>query len=122
MARIATPEEEEYLLSKIRHEEIKDKLGSLVSALNNDNDKAIIDAIKLQGDKIGQFATAIDNKKIVSCIEKMRDDIIQSNEKVIKALENRLLPDTFTLIKSRMGLTESVKVEYKPANKIKSDG
>lgn len=122
MARQATPEEEEYLLSKIRHAEIKDKLGSLVSALNKDNDKDLIDAIKSQGNKIGEFANAIDNKKIVSCIEKLRDDIIQSNEKVIAALENRLLPDTFTLIKTKMGLTESVKVEYKPANKINSNG
>ncbi len=113
MARQATPEEEVYLLAKSRHYEIKDKLSTLLNTLSNSNDKALVDAIKSQKENMDTFA------QIVSSIGQMRDDIIQSNEKVIELLENRLLPDTFTLIKSRMGLTESVKVEYKPANKIK---
>jgi hypothetical protein len=63
-------------------------------------------------------------EKVIISLCEIRNEIIESNNlvinahlKVIEALENRLLPDTFVPIKS-FGTTESVKVNYKPANLI----
>ena len=60
----------------------------------------------------------INQDKILPSLQQISKDIIESNNKVIAALENRLLPDNFELVKGYGGITTSVKVNYKEANKI----
>lgn len=112
----------EALLQDKRHKELIKKLGVVVNAMSNKTDKDIVDAINGQGDKIGLLAKAILNvepsqEKVVVLLQKMTKDIIDSNNRVIETLEKRLLPDTFDLVKYQ-GVTQAVKVNYKPANKI----
>ncbi len=126
------------LLADKRHKELSGTLRNIATALSKEkDDKAIIDAIKGQGNKMSELVDAIKNipkpekpekpivnveinpQQFVSSINKICEDILASNNKVIEALENRLLPDTFILIKRQGGATESVKVNYKTAKEIK---
>jgi hypothetical protein len=128
MSKVYDTEENrfEVLLQEKRHKELINKLGVVVNALSSKTDRAVVAAINGQGDKIGLLAKAIQDiintelnqDKTVLLLQKIREDIIDSNNKVIEALENRILPDTFDLVKYQ-GITQSVKVNYKPANKIK---
>jgi hypothetical protein len=118
------------LLADKRHKELVSNLKSIVAKLSDKNDKELIRAIMGQGDKIELLAKSIldmpppevnieyNEKEFVTFVQKISTDIIESNEKLIKVLENRMLPDTFTLIKTYNGTTESVKVNYKPAKTI----
>lgn len=139
----------EALLQEKRHKELTKNLRDLFVAISTKDDKSIIDAINGQGEKIGELVTAIQSipkpEKIgalvsaiqnipkpekpqinvevkqdllISSVQQICKNIIESNNKVIEAVENRLLPDTFELIKN-YGVTQSVKVNYKPANQIK---
>lgn len=120
-----------------RHKELKKYLGEIVTAINNDNgDKELAKAIEKQAENVGKLVKAIQdmpkeekqetpeikvevNQEIViSSIGKIAKEIIESNDKVIAALENRLLPDTFTLNRGYSGQTDSVKVNYKSAKDI----
>jgi hypothetical protein len=119
------------LLADKRHKELVSNLKSIVAKLSDKNDKELIRAIMGQGDKIELLAKSIldmpppavnieyNEKEFVTFIQKISTDIIESNEKLIKVLENRMLPDTFTLIKTYNGTTESVKVNYKSAKEIR---
>lgn len=124
------------LLQDKRHKELTSSLKAMATALSNNNDKSVVDAINKQGNNIEKLVNAIQSipkpekyespivnvevnpKEFVSSINKICDDIVASNNKVIEALEKRILPDTFTLVKTYGGFTESVKVNYKPANQI----
>ena len=121
------------LLQDKRHKELTNSLKAMATALSNNSDKAVVDAINKQGDNIGQLVNAIKNiakpetpvvnvevnpKEFAATINKICEDIVASNNKVIETLNTRLLPDTFTLVKGYGGATESVKVNYKEANKI----
>lgn len=126
----------EALLEQRRHNELKGLLVKLATAMSGKDDSVIVDAINGQGSKIGELVTAIQNmpkhekqekpqvnvelnpKDFVASVQELCKEIVGSNNKVIEALENRLLPDTFTLVKSYGGATESVKVNYKAANLI----
>jgi len=126
----------EALLEQRRHNELKGLLVKLATAMSGKDDSAIVEAINGQGSKIGELVTAIQNmpkhekqekpqvnvelnpKDFVASVQELCKEIVDSNNKVIEALENRLLPDTFTLVKSYGGATESVKVNYKQANLI----
>jgi hypothetical protein len=123
----------EVLLEQKRHNELKVMLDKLTNAVSNKEDKAIVDAINGQGIKMEALVKAIQNipspkipdvkveyntKEFVSSVNKICLDIIESNNKVIKALENRILPDTFEMSRGYGGLVESVKVNYKKANLI----
>lgn len=126
----------EALLEQRRHNELKGLLVKLATAMSGKDDSVIVDAINGQGSKIGELVTAIQNmpkhekqekpqvnvelnpKDFVASVQELCKEIGGSNNKVIEALENRLLPDTFTLVKSYGGATESVKVNYKAANLI----
>ena len=121
------------LLQDKRHKELTNSLKAMATALSNNSDKAVVDAINKQGDNIGQLVNAIKNiakpespivnvevnpKEFAVTINKICEDIVASNNKVIETLNTRLLPDTFTLIKDWGEVTTSVKVNYKEANKI----
>lgn len=133
MAREVTKEEADELIAENRHREHSYLLKTIATALSKDDDKEVIDAINKQGKNFGELIQAIKSipqtelpevnvtlnpKEFVSSINKICEDIIASNEKVIETLNTRLLPDTFTLVKDSRGTTESVKVNYKQANKI----
>lgn len=114
------------LQAEKRNKELLKVLNKISETLANNTDKRLIsEIIKHQEDLV----TLIKNIKssessensdfsFVSLTEAMCKDIIESNTKLINTIENRLLPDTFTLIKNNYGVTESVKVNYKSANKI----
>ena len=123
----------ERLLADKRHKEVSYLLKNIATALSKDDDKDVIAAINKQGNNFGELIKAIKSipqtelpevnvtlnpKEFVSSINKICEDIIASNDKVIETLNKRLLPDTFTLVKDSRGTTESVKVNYKQANKI----
>ena len=131
-------EEFESLLADKRHREVAGTLKNIAtSLLKEKDDKAIVDAIKVQGDKMSELVAAIKSipkpekletpivnvelnpQQFVTSINKICEDIVASNNKVIEALNNRLLPDTFILVRGYGGVTNSVKVNYKTAKEIK---
>jgi anion-transporting ArsA/GET3 family ATPase len=133
MAYIEEIEDDEFdeIVAEKRHKEITKKLGDVATALSNQSDKAIVNAINGQGEKVAALVKAIENlpnpekvnveinqDKILPSLQQISKDIIESNNKVIAALENRLLPDNFELVKGYGGITTSVKVNSKQANQI----
>ena len=137
MARELDIEDERFeaLLSDKRHKELTGSLRAIASHLSSKDDKEVVEAIRNQGEKIGELVKAIkeipipekpekpevnielNQDKLVTLLGEICIDIVASNNKVIEALENRLLPDSFELIKN-YGVTQSVKVNYKPANQM----
>lgn len=123
----------EKLLADKRHKEVSHLLKTIATNLLKGDDKEVIDAINKQGKNFGELIQAIKSipqtelpevnvtlnpKDFVSSINKICEDIIASNEKVIETLNTRLLPHSFILVKDSRGTTESVNVLYKPSNKI----
>lgn len=116
------------LLKDKQHKELKTLLGTIATSISNTEDKEIIKAIGSQTIKVSEL---IDELKIIKnelsteefaiLTEKICSDIIESNNKVINTIENRLLPDTFGLIKDEYGVTQLVKVNYKTAKEIKNN-
>ena len=113
--------EEDFLLAENRHEELIKELKKIVYSLNDFNEENITEQ-KLVFDKILTTFETISDKsqnELVVLLNGVRDDIIEINEKLITSLENRLLPDSFSLVRNNYGHVQEVKVNYKPANKIK---
>lgn len=119
----------EVLLADKRHRELTVGLKNIATFLANKDDSSIVEAIKEQVGKMDNLVSVIQShnpdvnvelnpKEFVSSAQQICNDIIESNNKVIEALENRLLPDSFILVKGYGGITESVKVNYKQANLI----
>ena len=111
----------EYLVEEKRHKEITQVLSKIATLLSEEDNREIISIVAKQSDNINILINSIQKassislnnstvelKKFVSLIEEISNNIIESNEKVITTLENRLLPDTFDLIKS-MGVTQVVE-------------
>lgn len=119
------------LLERKWHDDIVKGFAKMATALSENNDKVVVDAINKQGGYIEQLVNVLKNvpklespivnvdipQNFAYLIDKMCKDILSSNQTVINALENRMLPDSFDLIKFN-GVTTSVKVNYKEANKI----
>jgi len=120
----------ERLLADKRHRELATSLKNIATILANKDGNELAASVNEQTSKIQALVSTILNtpkpdvnvelnaKEFVSSAQQICKDIIESNNKVIEALENRLLPDTFTLVRSYGGQTESVKVNYKQANLI----
>jgi hypothetical protein len=122
------------LLADKRHKELVSALRVISTSLNKEDKTAIVDAIHAQGlntekliglikevQKQEQPTININNDKISDALNKICADIIVSNNKVIEALESRLLPDTFEMSRGYAGgVVESVKVKYKSAKEIKN--
>jgi len=120
------------IVAEKRHKELTKQLSDLTAAITSKSDNSVADAIKGQVDNIRLLVKAIQEipkpntpnielnpKEFVTSAQQICKNIIDSNNKVIEALENRLLPDTFDLIKTIGGVTQSVKVNYKKAKDIK---
>ena len=123
----------ESLLADKRHNEVSYLLKAITDALAKDDSNEVVEAINKQGNNFGELIKAIKSipktelpevnvnlnpTEFVDSINKICEEIIKSNDKVIEALNTRLLPDTFTLVKTYAGITESVKVIYKEARLI----
>ena len=90
--------------------------------------KELVSAFIKQSEKIAERVEVIKNlpephvnvnqEKVITSLDQLCIEIVDSNNKVVDTLETRLLPDTFTLVRNNSGYTEYVKVNYKPANKI----
>ena len=102
----------EALLAEKRHKE-------LISAFLKQSEKMVelIEAIKSLPEP--NVNVDMNQEEVVTSIDQLCSEILDSNNKVVNTLETRLLPDTFTLMRNNSGYTEYVKVNYKPANKIK---
>lgn len=122
----------EKLLEDKRHKELAGSLKTIASLLSNKDDNGVSEAISIQTKKIEALVESIklmptpqipevnielNPKDFVFSVREICADIVSSNNKVIEALENRLLPDTFDLVKYN-GFTNSVKVNYKTAKEI----
>ena len=126
----------EALLEAKRHDELVTGLKKLTLAITSKDNKDVVQSINKQAERIGNLAKAIQDmpklenlkspdvnielnpKELVSSVQELCNDIIASNNKVIEALDNRLLPESFELVKGYGGITNSVKVNYLPANKL----
>ena len=119
------------LLADKRHKEIIKALNSIAISLTKETDNTISKAVLEQSDKIKNLLDGIKNApkteapiininqdQIIKSLNIICKDIIESNNKVINSLNNRPVPQSFDLVKNNFGITESVKVNYKPANKI----
>ena len=125
--REVTKDEAEEIISANRHNELKSVLKQIAFYLSSEKNekkaKEVVDEIRKQSQNIEHFFKSIElnqnSKELVSSssFNKMREDILASNERLVKTIENRLLPDTFDLIRNN-GVTQSVKVNYKEASKI----
>lgn len=123
-------EQFETLLADKRHRELTVALKNIATNLANKDDSGIVEAIKEQVVKMEELVSVIQShnpevnvelnpKEFVTSVQKIGEDIIASNNKVIEALENRLLPDTFDMVRAYGNSpVQSVKVNYKQANKI----
>ena len=116
------------LLADKRHKEITGRLGKLVEALNKPekekDDKAIVDAIKKQGESLDKVAAAIANQpkpeKSEVKVEVNNQEILpllreikEGNEKLLQAIENRNLVESFDFQYDNWGSIKTAKVNYK---------
>lgn len=109
-------------------EELLISLKEISKSLINNSDAEIAIALNNQGNKISELVKVILTnskeinieypKEFVSLVNNMCKDILLSNSKVVESISNRLLPDTFSLVKDPSGITQFVKVNYLEASKI----
>ena len=117
-------DEAQQIRERTRHKQIQQSFSKLTEAVmaSNSDDK-ILAASEKQTLAISLFAEAIKQielnpTEIVSSLLEIRNDIVASNKELVETIKTRLLPDIFTLNRFSNGITDSVKVHYKPANKI----
>jgi phosphomannomutase len=124
-------EEFELLSLEKRHLEIIEALKLISESLaKEEQDSGVLEAILAQGEKLSglidliskipapEVTVDINLEELKSSFENIKQEIIESNQKVVDTIENRLLPFSFDLIREPNGLTTSVKVNYKQANEI----
>ena len=123
------------VLERAWHEDMIKGFSKIANALSANNDREMIAAIKEQPQifklAMEQVIKSIpqpkvnaefDYEKLVNVFKSIskntEDKIEAATNKAIEAINTRLLPDTFTMVKGYGGITESVKVHYKQANQI----
>jgi seryl-tRNA synthetase len=114
------------LLEDKRHKEI----SALLKKISSKDDSAIRDAVAGQTQKIEQLAQALKSlpapqvsvelnpKEFIAQVKNICDDIVKSNNRVIDAIESRMLPESFSIERDFGGRTKIVKVNYKSAKTI----
>jgi hypothetical protein len=119
------------LLLQKRHLEIIETLKLISENLTKEEqDSGVLEAILAQGEKLKTLVNLISQipapevtvdvnlDELKTAFQNIKEEIIQSNTKVIETIENRLLPFSFDLNRESNGLTTSVKVNYKKATEI----
>lgn len=110
-----------------RNKQLLRALNKISEILASKSEKPLLEAIMEQQEKINILINSLKNTEkaeisqndFVSLTEQLRKDIIESNNKVIEAIQTRMLPDSFELVKNQYGITQSVNVKYKSAISIK---
>lgn len=119
-------DEAEKIIAASRHKELAGTLKGIATLLSKPekDDKAIIDAIKKQGDSLDKVAAAIqnqpkaekpevkvelDNKEILPLLK----DLKEGNDKIIEALNNRAVVEKFDFEYDQFGKVITAKVNYK---------
>lgn len=115
-----------------RHKELKNALKDIASVLKNpDKDgKIIAEAIKKQGDALEKLVSAIQNQpkpeKPQVNVELNQSELLpllselkNGNDRILNALENKPMVDSFQVRPSGMNNAErTINVIYKPMNQI----
>jgi len=113
-----------------RHKELTGSLKGIATLLNKPekDDKAIVDAIKKQGESLDKVAAAIsnqpkpeksevkvevNNKEILPLLKEIKE----GNDRILAALENKPMVDEFKIENGNYG-AKTVKVIYKPMSQI----
>ena len=127
MAKEIEDKEFDDLLAEKRHTELKGALkgiATLLSKPEKDDNKAIVDAIKKQGESLDKVAAAIsnqpkpekpevnvtiENKEILSLLREVKD----GNDKMLKALESKPMVESFDFQYDNWGGIKTAKVNYK---------
>ena len=129
-------DDEQFFAEELRAKQHKEQMGVLkgiATSLNKPQDNGVVDAIK---ESVRATAGLVDDVKnmpkpekpevniefnareIVSSLQAICDKIVDSNNKVVAALENKQLVDEFKISQDNWGKINTVKVVYTPANKI----
>ena len=125
-------EQRELRIAERRHEEQMSSLKGIATLLNKPekDDKAIVDAIKKQGEALDKVAAAIQNQPkpekpevnvAVSNTEilPLLREIKEGNDSILAALEKKLYVDSFKVINTgSYGNEKTINVIYKPMNQV----
>ena len=128
--------DEQFFAEELRAKQHKEQMGVLkgiATSLNKPQDNGVVDAIKESVRATAGLVDAVKNmpkpekpevniefnaREIVSSLQAICDKIVDSNNKVVAALENKQLVDEFKISQDNWGKINTVKVVYTPANKI----
>ena len=110
-------EEFNYLLAEKYHAELVDSLKAIAAHISDIDIEEVVKNQIRDFIIITQNISKANSKELYVQNKKMCEELLLSNSRVVDALTTRLLPDTFDLIRFN-GVTQSVKVNYKEANKI----
>lgn len=129
-------DDEQFFAEELRAKQHKEQMGVLkgiATSLNKPQDNGVVDAIKESVRATAGLVDAVKNmpkpekpevniefnaREIVSSLQAICDKIVDSNNKVVAALENKQLVDEFKISQDNWGKINTVKVVYTPANKI----
>ena len=129
-------DDEQFFAEELRAKQHKEQMGVLkgiATSLNKPQDNGVVDAIKESVRATAGLVDAVKNmpkpekpevniefnaREIVSSLQAICDKIVDSNNKVVAALENKQLVDEFKISQDNWGKMNTVNVVYTPANKI----
>lgn len=129
-------DDEQFFAEELRAKQHKEQMGVLkgiATSLNKPQDNGVVDAIKESVRATAGLVDAVKNmpkpekpevniefnaREIVSSLQAICDKIVDSNNKVVAALEKKQLVDEFKISQDNWGKINTVKVVYTPANKI----
>ena len=129
-------DDEQFFAEELRAKQHKEQMGVLkgiATSLNKPQDNGVVDAIKESVRATAGLVDAVKNmpkpekpevniefnaREIVSSLQAICDKIVDSNNKVVAALENKQLVDEFKISQDNWGKINTVKVVYTPANKV----
>ena len=129
-------DDEQFFAEELRAKQHKEQMSALkgiATSLNKPQDNGVVDAIKESVRATAGLVDAVKNmpkpekpevniefnaREIVSSLQAICDKIVDSNNKVVAALENKQLVDEFKISQDNWGKINTVKVVYTPANKI----
>lgn len=114
MGKEIDSEEFERLLQESRHQELADKLNSVIEAIQDKEDSGVIKAIEKQ---IKTIATLVseksepeNNKELIASVEAMQSSILQELSKLSNALMSKKEWE-FTINKDLAGSIRSIQAK-----------